>query len=129
VPNSASDGNSAGRKLVLIVDDHPPTREALSALLDSEGYHVLEAGNGLEALELIDAVVEPPCMIVLDLAMPVMDGREFLKARSQRRAISRIPVVVLSANVRDGQPMEGAEACLSKPTSPDSLLRILSNLC
>jgi CheY-like chemotaxis protein len=67
VPNSASDGNSAGRKLVLVVDDHPPAREALSALLDSEGYHVLEAGNGLEALELIDAVAELPCMIVLDL--------------------------------------------------------------
>jgi len=122
-------GNSAGRKLVLVVDDHPPTREALSSLLDWKGYHVLQAGNGLEALELIDAVAEPPCMVVLDLVMPVMDGREFLKARAQHRTLSRIPVVVLSADARDGEVMEGVEACLRKPTSPDSLLRLLSRLC
>lgn len=101
----------------------------MSALLDSEGYHVLEAGNGLEALESIDAVAEPPCMIVLDLAMPVIDGREFLKARAQDRTLSQIPVVVLSGNARDGQLMEGAEACLSKPANPEGLLRLVCRLC
>jgi len=127
--NSGPDGNSAGKKLVLIVDDHPPTREALSALLDSEGYHVLEAGNGLEALQLIDTVAQPPCLVLLDLVMPVMDGREFLKARAQDHALSRIPVVVLSSSARDGQVMEGAEACLRKPASLEALLRLLSHLC
>jgi CheY-like chemotaxis protein len=129
VPNSASGGNSAGRKLVLIVEDHVPTREALSSLLDSEGYQVLQAGNGLEALELIDALDELPGVVLLDLAMPVMDGREFLKTRAQDLTLSRIPVVVLSGNAQDGQEMEGVAACLCKPTRPDSLLRLLNHLC
>jgi len=129
MPNSASDSNSAGRKLVLIVEDHPPTREALSSLLDSEGYRVLQAGDGLEALELIHDIDESPSVVPLDLAMPVMDGREFLKTREQDLTLSRIPVVVLSGNAQDGQVMEGAQACLRKPASADSLLRLLSHLC
>lgn len=131
MPDSANDGNgnSTARKLVLVVDDHPPTREALSSLLDSQGYHVLEAENGLQALELIDAVAEPPCMVVLDLAMPVMDGQEFLKARALDRTLSQIPVVVLSADARDGQHIDGVAACLRKPANPEHLLGLVSILC
>jgi CheY-like chemotaxis protein len=129
VPNRASDGRLAVRKIVMIVEEHPPTREALSSLLDSEGYRVLKAGNGLEALDLIDAGAELPCVVLLDLVMPFMDGPEFLKARSQDRTLRRIPVVVLSADVRDGQAMEGVNACLRKPASPDILLSLLSRLC
>jgi CheY-like chemotaxis protein len=129
VSNNDTDGNLAGSKLVLIVEDHPPAREVLSSLLASEGYRVIEASNGREALELVDAGPELPCVIVLDLVMPVMDGREFLKARAQDPTLSRVPVVVLSSNVQDGQTMDWVEACLRKPTSPDSLLRLLRRLC
>ena len=127
--SDGNDGNSAGSKLVLIVDDDSPTRQALSSLLDSQGYHVLQAANGLEALELIHPVTEPPCVVLLDLVMPVMDGWEFLKARAHDWTLSQIPVIVLSANARDGQVMEGVEACLRKPMSFDRLLILLSHLC
>jgi CheY-like chemotaxis protein len=129
VPNNGNDRGLASRKLILIVEDHSPTREGLSSLLDLEGYRVIEAANGLEALELIETIAELPCVVLLDLFMPVMDGREFLKARAQDRTLSRIPVVLLSANIQDGQAMEGVDGCLRKPASPDSLLRLLSNLC
>ncbi len=129
MPKSSTNDHPAGRKLVLIVEDHPPTREALYMLLDSQGYQVLQAGNGLEALEVIDAIAEPPSIVLLDLVMPVMDGREFLKARGQDCTLSRIPVVVLSSNARDGESMDGVEACLRKPTSPETLLRLVHRLC
>jgi CheY-like chemotaxis protein len=129
VSSNGTDGGLAGRKLVLIVEDHPRVREALSSLLDSDGYRVLKAGNGREALELLDAGAELPCLVLLDLVMPIMDGREFLKARAQDPTLGRIPVVVLSAGARDGQDIEGVAACLRKPASPDKLLRLLGRLC
>src|ERR1700730_13811531 len=71
-------------KLVLLVDDDPLGRESLSELLDAKGYSVLEAENGQTALEVLKKTPHFPCLIVLDLAMPVMDGREFLKLRAVR---------------------------------------------
>ena len=115
---------------VLLVDDDEDIRETLSELLDASGYAVLQAENGRRALDVLKAVPpRTPCLVVLDLAMPVLDGHQFLKYRAEDPVLRRIPVVVVSANPRPPQPLEGIEAYLQKPLEPDVLLEIIRRTC
>jgi CheY-like chemotaxis protein len=81
--------------LALIAEDDPPTREVLRRTLEKDGWVVVEAANGREALESIAR--QPPCVIVLDLMMPEMDGFEFLQELRRRPEGQTIPVLVLTA--------------------------------
>jgi CheY-like chemotaxis protein len=115
---------------VLVVDDDPEIRESLSELLDFRGYSVLQAENGRRALDVLKRVPpQTPCVVVLDLAMPVLDGHQFLKYRAEDPVLRHIPVVVVSANPRPSPPLEGIEAYLQKPLEPDVLLEIIRRTC
>jgi CheY-like chemotaxis protein len=116
-------------KLVLVVDDDPLGREWLSELLDTKGYSVLEAENGKTALEVLRKTPHLPCLIMLDLAMPVMDGREFLKLRAVDPILRKIPVVVVSGNIPSGEPLVGIDAYLRKPVKVDRLIEIIEQHC
>jgi CheY-like chemotaxis protein len=116
-------------KLVLVVDDDPLGREWLSELLDTKGYSVLEAENGKTALEELRKTPHLPCLIMLDLAMPVMDGREFLKLRAVDPILRKIPVVVVSGNIPSGEPLVGIDAYLRKPVKVDRLIEIIDQHC
>jgi CheY-like chemotaxis protein len=70
-----------------------------------------------------------PCLVVLDLAMPVMDGRGFLKLRAQDPILRDIPVVVVSGNSQSGEPLEGIEAYLRKPVDVDRLIDVIDQHC
>lgn len=88
------------RRKVLIVDDEPAIRESLAEFLESEGFRVVTATNGQEALEqLMNG--DLPALILLDLTMPVMGGSEFLDLAHARlpHAIGSVPVLVMSALV------------------------------
>ena len=90
-------------KTILVVDDERDIRESLGDLLREEGYDVIEAQNGVEALaRLRENTHVSPCVIVLDLMMPVMDGYQFRAEQLRDSALAGIPVVVVSAegNVR-----------------------------
>jgi DNA-binding response OmpR family regulator len=80
-------------KRVLVVDDDPDIRELLFTALEDEGFEVVPAGNGQEALTIIETF--RPDVIVLDLMMPVMDGWQF--AAELRKRDEDIPIVLLSA--------------------------------
>jgi CheY-like chemotaxis protein len=82
---------------VLVVDDDYDLRSSLRELLEDEGYPTLGASNGREALELLRAG-SPPCLILLDLMMPVMDGWETLQHLSADPGLKPIPVAIMSAN-------------------------------
>jgi CheY-like chemotaxis protein len=116
-------------KIVLLVDDDPLGRESLSELLDAKGYSVLEAENGQTALEVLKKTPHFPCLIVLDLAMPVMDGREFLKLRAVDPILRDIPVVVVSGNMPSGEPLVGIDAYLRKPVKVDRLIEVIDQHC
>jgi len=116
-------------KLVLLVDDDPLGRESLSELLDAKGYSVLEAENGQTALEVLKKTLHFPCLIVLDLAMPVMDGREFLKLRAVDPILREIPVVVVSGNTPSGELLVGIDAYLRKPVKVDRLIELIDQHC
>ncbi|MDO9485286.1 MAG: PAS domain S-box protein [Actinomycetota bacterium] len=79
------------RPSVLVVEDDAATRQVVSAMLEAQGIDVRQAGNGLEALNVIEHY--RPDLIILDLHMPVMDGYEFLNARNPLEA-SDIPIVI-----------------------------------
>ena len=86
------------RRAVLLVDDDLAIREALTEALVEEGFPVYAAQNGLEALDWLQDNRGRPCVVLLDLMMPVMDGRTFLGIRRSDPALSRIPVIVVSAD-------------------------------
>src|SRR5204863_7477007 len=81
---------------ILVVDDDADIREVLREVLTESGRHVLTAANGLEALQILRAG-SSPCMVLLDLMMPVMDGYNFLVHQQNDPALAQIPIAVISA--------------------------------
>jgi len=81
---------------VLVIEDNTEVRQALVALLEAEGYSVIEAVDGVSALRLLRAGEVRPCLIVLDLMMPRMSGWDFRMEQSRDRRFAAIPVVVVS---------------------------------
>jgi CheY-like chemotaxis protein len=111
--------------LVLVVDDDPDILEALSEILEAEGFAVRRARNGQEALERLEEGT--PSLILLDLMMPVMDGWEFAQKLRQRPEAKGVPLVVLSAdrNVEAKSKEIGSVGHLAKPFELDDLLRMV----
>lgn len=112
------------KKPILIVEDDRDIRENLKELLESENYSVALASNGAIALEMIRSGQVSPCLIFLDLMMPVMDGRKFLKEFHQEPEAQSIPVVILTADV---EPVEGqVSAIIKKPVDLDAILEAIA---
>src|SRR4051812_39456009 len=88
------------RHCILIVEDDTELRETLGEILQEEGYHVAGVGNGREALDHLRQS-DPPCLILLDLMMPVMSGWEFRDQQRQDPDLAGVPVAILSG-VRNG---------------------------
>jgi CheY-like chemotaxis protein len=116
------------QRTVLIVEDDNDTREMLGRFLELEGYTVETAENGRKALERLEAGARP-CVIVLDLMMPVMDGWQFRREQTQRAAVSGIPVIVVSAAGRERIMQIDANAYLSKPVDLEELLEKIGSYC
>ncbi|HEU4763664.1 MAG TPA: PAS domain S-box protein, partial [Gemmatimonadales bacterium] len=109
----------------LIVDDHDSNLRYLEALLDAEGWEVVAARNGAEALEA--ARRAPPDVVVSDLLMPVMDGYTLLRHWRADPALQRVPFVVFTATYTEPEDAAlatrlGASAFILKPAEPDDLL-------
>jgi CheY-like chemotaxis protein len=85
------------RKTVLIVDDEADIRESLQDALEDEGYAVVLAANGKEAIQLLPSLPRP-CAIVLDIIMPVMSGTDFYKAMRARPELADIPVLISTSD-------------------------------
>ncbi|RPH67161.1 MAG: response regulator [Myxococcaceae bacterium] len=108
---------------VLVVDDDPGIRESVTEVLSAEGYRVLEAPDGEEALVRLDGL-EGRCVVLLDLAMPRMNGLELLRELSRSGRSERFPVVVMSANAHPRElEFPQVVALLRKPFELDELLR------
>ena len=120
----SSNGATAAPAPILVVDDEDETRGELREALASQEREVIEAANGREALELLTSGRIPePCVILLDLRMPVMSGWEFLSILRSYHRLSRIPVIVLSG-VTDGYAETNPPSVirLKKPFTADLLL-------
>jgi CheY-like chemotaxis protein len=115
----------AGPDVVLVVDDDYDIREALSDVLASEGYSVLTAADGGEALDQLRGGIRPAVML-LDLMMPRMSGMDVIDALRKDESLSHIPVVVCSANRGYGPDDLGVHDVLRKPVSVDELLEAVA---
>ena len=113
---------------VLIVEDDPDIREALADNLRDAGYEVREAENGQQALDYLQSDAVSPCLVLLDLMMPIMSGAELLQALQEGHRLASLPVVVVSAG---GSPAEakGARRFLRKPPNPELLLALVKEFC
>jgi CheY-like chemotaxis protein len=108
---------------ILLVDDDDDAREALSEILSINGFRVSCAENGKAALDEIREQLQPPRLILLDLAMPVMDGNTFLALVRQDDRTKDIPVIVTTGNPLAGPP--SVTTILTKPIKPEMLLRLV----
>ncbi len=116
---------------ILVVDDDEALRETVKELLEMEGFEVSVAKNGREALESI-AKLGRPCLVLLDLMMPVMDGPTFLEAlaREPHSAVGRLPIVVFSA-LAEAAMLAARYHCdvLPKPVALDRLIEAAERHC
>ena len=109
---------------VLVIDDDPESLEAAMELLQSAGYNVVKARNGLEALQELQAGLRPRVMLI-DLAMPLMDGRTFCQICDAEPAFARIPRVIVSGERHARAMKHLARAVLPKPVHGERLLESL----
>ena len=96
---------TAPARRILIVDDEPTVREVVGQYLALEGYTIITAADGLEALRL--AAASPPDLVILDLMLPGIDGIEVCR---RLRAASAVPILMLTARTEDLDKIEGFEA-------------------
>ena len=112
-------------RTILLADDHEDNRLALLTVLAREGYRTLGAANGQEAVQV--AREHLPDLILMDLAMPVMDGRAAMQRLRADERTARIPIVVLTAMAlsvdRDRLVAEGFDGLLVKPCMPPHLIQ------
>jgi CheY-like chemotaxis protein len=112
-----------------VVEDDREQRETLCAMLDFEGFDHAEAANGREALDYLERS-RAPCVVLLDLDMPVMNGWDFRAKQLADARLSRIPVVVVTANdegLSDRFP--GVVGFLWKPLRFEKLAAVLNRIC
>jgi CheY-like chemotaxis protein len=114
---------------VLVVEDDEDIREGLLDLLADSGYQSVGARDGREALQKLTQI--QPCLILLDLMMPVMDGRAFRAEQLRDPSLAKIPVVVISAYHDVGEQARDMNAAklLRKPVDAEELLRTVAEHC
>jgi DNA-binding response OmpR family regulator len=124
-PGESPDG---GAQRVLLVEDHSDIRRVLRVSLESEGYSVIEASNGPEGIDRVEAT--HPDLVILDLMLPVKDGWWFL--REVQRCSARPVVMILSARAGQGERLVaqnlGAAAFMVKPFEPDEVVTKVRSL-
>jgi CheY-like chemotaxis protein len=113
------------RPRVLLVDDYPDAREMYAEYLDFSGFDVIEAANGMEALQ--QAAEKAPDIILMDLSLPVMDGWEATRRLKADSRTAHIPVVALTghalAGISEGAKKAGCDAFVTKPCLPEDLVK------
>ena len=126
---SSSPGN------VLIVEDDPDTREMVRQLLAMHGFYALAAADGLEALHLLRAVrhraPDAPCLVLLDLAMPRLSGKEFRRSQLGDPTVASVPIAVMSgaSDLQQRAEAMGAVATLAKPLDINALIEVVKRYC
>jgi CheY-like chemotaxis protein len=115
----------------MVVEDDPDIRNAIAEVLADGNYRALQAANGADALAELRAAAPPPCLILLDLMMPVMDGTEFRTVQRGDESLRAIPVIILSAHgdaTKFAEQMQAA-AFLKKPVDLSTLLQTVEQFC
>lgn len=113
---------------ILVVDDDADIRDTLGEVLRNAGMVVVTAADGMEALQILRGGLSP-CMVLLDLMMPVMDGYEFLEVQRGDPALARIPTAVITAGFAVDSTRTGDALLLRKPVGLKGLMAIIDQYC
>jgi CheY-like chemotaxis protein len=118
------------QEVIVLVEDDEDLRETLAELLRLSGYAVLTAANGRDAIAVLRQAPEP-CLVLLDLMMPVMDGWQFRRAQLGDPQIAGVPVVVISGADDVAAEAEALEAVahLTKPIELRDVLGVIDRHC
>ena len=116
------------RSTILVIEDDHDIRVNVRNLLEEEGYKVVTVTNGKSALELLERLEPKPCLILLDLMLPVMDGWHFAERLRALPQLAPIPILVMTA-YDEPPPPESAIAVFKKPLDVDALLRLVAGHC
>ena len=119
-----ADANCPG---ILVVDDDPDIRESLREVLEDEGHSTVCVSNGREALDYLRSG-KRPCVILLDLMMPVMDGWQFRREQKQDPAIADIPLIVITATGKRPVLVD-ADELVMKPLDLTRLFEAIDRHC
>src|SRR5262245_33124483 len=111
------------KKLILVVDDDENLREILVEVLTASGFLAVGVAHALQALEHV-AKFGPPALVLMDLTMPVMDGRQLLAERRKWATLAHVPFVLLTANTMVDAHELGVAEILIKPVGMDQLLAV-----
>lgn len=115
---------------VLVVEDDVDIRQALVEILEDQGFETLGARDGADALDILSRATDLPCVILLDLMMPIMDGRSFREEQLQKPELSGIPVIVISAHLDHAVTSDlHAAAYLRKPVRLADVLQSVRAYC
>ena len=118
------------RPLVLVVEDYQDAREMYAAYLQFSGFDVVEAANGLEAIEKTTEL--QPDIVLMDLALPRMDGWEATRRLKNDARTKHIPIVALTGHAlaghAEGAREAGCDAFVTKPCLPDALVAEIKRL-
>lgn len=114
--------------IVLVIDDEDEARTLMLEVLEHEGFKALGFPNGAEALAYLNQAQEP-CLIVLDLLMPVMDGPKFRATLLREPRFAKIPVIVVTALDASRAAGMGALRVFRKPIDLNSLLDVVRQNC
>lgn len=125
---NASDRDVAKRCLVAIIEDDSEFRNMLRELLEEEQYRVVAVANGAEALETLRGTTLPN-VILLDVAMPVMDGFDFLRFRNEDPQLAAVPVVLVTNAKPHERPTIGVNDVVRKPIDIDEILFAIQRYC
>jgi CheY-like chemotaxis protein len=119
-----------GHDKILVVDDDKLIRDSLVELLEDNGCSAVGASNGQQAMDVLLAGNET-CLILLDLMMPIMDGRTFREEQVKREEIADIPVVLISAfgNLRQNAQTMKVDGYLQKPLNVADILELVKKYC
>lgn len=113
---------------ILVVEDDPAMRDTIVDVLEDANYPVRVAKDGREALDLLRKG-ERPCLVLLDLMMPVMSGWDFAEEHARDPALAKIPYCVITAAGPGQATPDGAAAVMRKPLQLNKLLQVVAEHC
>ena len=120
---------TAPRPVVLVVDDEPMMHVVIRRCLERAGFELLHAEDGVEAINVLSAAPEQPCLVITDMRMPRMGGAEL--GRWVRSHYPSVPILYVSGYMDELPPIDGDGSCeaLGKPFSSEALLDCVRELC
>lgn len=117
------------KQAILVVEDNPDLRALTMMVVEELGFSAVSAENGYEGLKVLRGLEDSPCLVILDLMMPVMDGLQFMARVEQDASVPKVPILVVSAVADECPQLPLMVGRLRKPISIADLEKAIGTHC